>query len=144
MAALCTLTIGGGCTHDLDDLPIDDEIATATAAIIVTNGSSINGPRLNGEGAPGSEVDGRTMTGNGASGSASSGIKVQGGELTTLRVSNGVVLSGAALVGATFATQTPGGSRIALRIDAYAASPSEHHAGSTVHHDPDPSGLRGC
>lgn len=132
LSGLCALAAVGGCVAKAgpEGTPEFHE-----RAIIVTNGSSINGPLINGVNggaAVGTEVYGRNIGGTTAGGSALLGLSVHGSELTSVRVSDGAILSGAALVGATFVTQTPGGSPFHLRINTASASASRYHAGSTV------------
>ncbi|HWO17917.1 MAG TPA: ADYC domain-containing protein [Kofleriaceae bacterium] len=134
LTAAATAATAAGCLHEAGEPDARAGLAPATTEIIVTNGSSINGPLLNGKGAPGSEVYGKDVVGVSAFGASLRGLTLQGSELATVRASDGAVVSGAALVGATFNTHMPDDARIALRIDAHAATASEHHAGSTVHH----------
>ncbi|WP_437320151.1 ADYC domain-containing protein [Sorangium sp. So ce385] len=130
------LVAGIGCEgEDGEAAGAGDQPSLLQAArfnISGANGSSINGPRVNGGARAGTEVYGAGVAGTTAGGSALLGITLDGSDLTSVRVSDGAVLSGASLAGATFATQAPGGAPIGLRIDTVSASPSRHHAGSTV------------
>jgi hypothetical protein len=143
MTGILALAAGGGCVLEgSEPAGAEDMPPLLQPAIIVTNGyqvngSSFNGLKINGTawnslGAPGTEIDGSNAAGTGADGSPLSGITLDGSGMRTVRISDGAVLSGAALVGATFSTQSPDGSPIELRIDTLSMSPSQHHAGSAV------------
>jgi hypothetical protein len=134
--ALCMLVAGGGCALE-DSAPEVPEViegAFQRSTIIMTNGATLNGPLLNGNALAGSEVYGKTVAGTSAAGSVLRGITLQDSGLKSVRVSDGAVVSGTALVGATFATQMPDGSPMNLRIGARSSIPSQHHAGSIVNH----------